>query len=130
VEPKRLIIFLSILFFTAGAYAAENAVDSKRFYEAAVKAQPKNANAHYDLGNVYFLEERYADALTHYLEAGKLGIAAARMSNYYFNVSVCYAKLGNVDEAVKSVEACLKIDPDRKSAKDLLAIYKSKTVSP
>ena len=114
-----------MLLFAVGAYAAENAEDSKKFYEAAVKAQPKNANAHYDLGNVYFMEERYADALANYLEAGSLGLAAVRMGNYYFNVSVCYAKLGDTDEAIRSVEACLKIDPDRKSAKDLLAIYKN-----
>ena len=106
--------------------AAENAADSKKFYEAAVRAQPNNSNAQYDLGNVYFMEERYVDALACYLEAGSLGLAAARMGNYYFNISVCYAKLGNMDEAIRSVEACLKIEPDRKNAKDLLGIYKNK----
>ena len=90
-----------------------------------MRAQPKNPNAHYDLGNVYFMEGRYEDALANYLEAGSLGLAAVRMCNYYFNVSVCYAKLGNMDEAIRSVEACLKIEPDRQSAKDLLDIYKN-----
>ena len=123
---KRYICIVALmLLFAVRAYAAENAADSKKFYEAAVKAQPKNANAHYDLGNVYFMEERYADALANYLDAGSLGLAAVRMGNYYFNVSVCYAKLGDMDEAIRYVEACLKIEPDRKSAKDLLAIYKS-----
>lgn len=128
---RGLSLSLLLLFFCAsGAFAAENAADSKRFYEAAVKAQPRNANAHYDLGNVYFMEGRYADALTRYLEAGKLGLAAARMGNYYFNVSVCYAKLGNMSDAVRSIESCLKVEPDHENAKELLNIYKNKTASP
>ena len=125
----RLLRVLCTLAMTVlviqNALAAENATDSKKFYEAAVKAQPKNANAHYDLGNVYFMEERYADALANYLEAGSLGLAAVRMGNYYFNVSVCYFKLGKTEEAIRSVEACLKIDPGRKSARDMLAVYES-----
>ena len=39
-------------------------------------------------------DKRYDDALIHYEKAGKLGLAALRMDNYYFNLSVCYAGLG------------------------------------
>lgn len=121
---KVYTVIVMMLLFAVAAYGAENAEDSKRFYEKVVQMQPGNANAHFDLGNVYFMEERYADALTHYLEAHSLGLAATRMSNYYFNVSVCYAKLGKTEEAIKSIEACLKIDPGHKDAKDLLVLYK------
>jgi len=43
----------------------------KKFYEAVVEAQPKNANAHYDLAGVYLLEGKYADALELLFKQGK-----------------------------------------------------------
>ena len=119
-------LFVLALFLTATAYAIENAEEAKRFYEAVVRAQPQNANAHYDLANVYLAEGRYAEALEHYGTANKFGLAASRMENYYFNSSVCYSKVGKMAEAIESIEACLKINPENNGAKELLAIYKGR----
>lgn len=115
-----------ILVITSAAYAVENAEETKRFYEAVVRAQPQNPNAHYDLANVYLAEGRYAEALEHYCEANRIGLAASRMENYYFNSSVCYSKVGKMDEAIDSMEACLKVNPEHNGAKELLALYKDK----
>ena len=104
--------------------AAENAADTKKFYEKVVQLQPGNANAHFDLGNVYLREKRYDDALGHYEKAGKIGLAASRMDSFYFNLSLCYAGLGRMDYAVRSLEDCIKVNPVHREAKDLLAIYK------
>ena len=123
MEPRRLILIL-ILFYTTTAYAAESAGDSKRFYEKVVQMQPGNANAHFDLGNVYLRDKRYDDALIHYEKAGKLGLAALRMDNYYFNLAVCYAGLNRMDDAVISLEKCIKVNPKNQEARDLLNIYK------
>ena len=122
MEPRRLIFLL--LFFATAAHAAESAGDSKRFYEKVVQMQPGNANAHFDLGNVYLREKRYDDALIHYEKAGKLGLAALRMDNYYFNLAVCYEGLGRMNDAVRSLEECIKVNPMNQEAKDLLKIYK------
>ena len=121
----RLAVLAMTMIFAASVSAAENAEDSKRFYEKVVHLQPGNANAHFDLGNVYLREKRYDDALIHYEKAGRLGLAALRMDNYYFNLSVCYAGLGRMGDAVKSLEECIKINPNHQEAKDLLNIYKS-----
>jgi tetratricopeptide (TPR) repeat protein len=107
--------------------AVENNADAKQFYENVVRAQPGNANAHFDLANVYLVEKRYEDALKHYQAAGRLGgLAAARMPNYYFNLSICYAGLGDMGEAVKSLERCIKVNPGNQEAKNLLEIYKAR----
>lgn len=122
---NRSLFILLILFFTVSALAAENPKDSKRFYEKVVQAQPNNANAQFDLGNVYLADKKYEDALSHYDKVGKAGLAASRMDSYYFNRAVCYAGLGRMCDAVKSLEACLKINPAYKDAKDLLVLYQS-----
>ena len=122
---RRYLCAIAItLLFIAGAYAAEDAEDSKRFYEKVVQMQPANGNAHFDLGNVYLREKKYDDAFMHYEKAKKLGLAALRMDNYYFNLAVCYAGLGKMNEAVKSLEKCIKLNPDHQEARDLLKIYK------
>jgi len=122
---KNCALAVIMLFLTVNAQCTENAEDSKKFYEKVVQMQPANGNAHFDLGNVYLREKRYDDALVQYEKAGSLGLAALRMDNYYFNLSVCYAGLGRMDDAVKSLEKCIKVNPEHQEAIDLLNIYKS-----
>ena len=122
----KVCVFTISLFLASGVSAVENNADAKRFYEDVVRAQPANGNAHFDLANVYLIEKRYDDALIHYEKAGRLGLAAARMDSYYFNLSVCYAGLGNMTEAVKSLERCVKVNPGNQEARNLLEIYKAK----
>lgn len=115
-----------ILFFAAETLAIENLEQTKQFYEKVVETQPANANAHFDLGTVYLAEKRYDEALVHYRNAEKLGFASSRMDSYYFNVAVCQAGLGQMEEAVSSLEKCVGINPDNKEAKDLLMLYRGK----
>ena len=119
-------IIMTIIFIPK-VYSAENAEDTKRFYEKVVQIQPSNGNAHFDLGNVYLREKRYDDALAQYIKAGKLGLAAIRMDSYYFNMAVCYSGLGRMDDAIRSLEKCVKANPKNREAKDLLNIYKNQS---
>jgi len=127
--PRRglSLFLLLILFFTVSVLAAEDAGQTARFYERVVRMQPGNPNAQFDLGNIYLSEKRYDDALAHYEKVNKTGLAAARMDSYYFNRSVCYAGLGRMSDAVRSLEECLKINPGYQEARDLLEIYKDKS---
>ena len=114
-----------VLLLASRALAVEKIEDSKRFYEKVVQVQPGNANAQFDLGNVYLSEKRYEDALSHYKKVGNSGLASSRMDNYYFNVAVCYAGLGRMGDAVSSLEQCIRVNPNHQEARDLLAIYKN-----
>ncbi len=124
--PCNICVLIVMIFFAIEALAAENPEDSKRFYEKVVQMQPDNVNAQFDLGNVYLADKRYEDALSHYDKVGKAGLAVSRMENYYFNRAVCYVGLGRMDDAVRSLEACIKANPGNRDAKDLLEIYRSK----
>ena len=122
----KVCILSMTLLIPAIVSAIESNADAKQFYESVVRAQPGNANAQFDLANVYLVDKRYDDALGHYERAGRLGLAAARMDSYYFNLSVCYAGLGNMENAVKSLERCIKVNPGNQEAKNLLEIYRAK----
>ena len=120
------------LFFAveimAVAQGADDAGEARIFYEKVVKAQPANANAHFDLGNVYLQEKRYSDALGQYEKVGKpVALAASRMDSYYFNKAICYAGLDRMADAMRSLEDCLKVNPKNQEAESLLKIYKEKT---
>ncbi len=90
-----------------------------------INIQPDNPNAHFDLGNVHLYQKRYDEAINRYKEAIRLGLDKKFIADYYFNLSICYAGMGNSERAIASVEQCLKINPDYESAKDLLDLYKS-----
>ena len=122
---RNMIILFSLLGMTATAHGVENPQDAKKFYEKVVQVQPGNANAQFDLGNVYLSEKRYEDALRHYKKVGNSGLASSRMDSYYFNVAVCYAGLGRMGDAVSSLEQCIRVNPNHQEARDLLAIYKN-----
>ena len=122
---KLLVVAYSIFGMALTTQCMENAEDTKRFYEKVVQVQPGNANAQFDLGNVYLSEKRYDEALSRYEKVGKTGLAISRMDSYYFNLSVCYAGLGRMDDAVKSLERCIEVNPNHQEAKDLLSIYKN-----
>ena len=128
---RRSFILMTLFFSAIGAVgissAAQDAAESKKFYEKVVEAQPKNANAHFDLANVYLMEKRYDEALKHYEKAGTLGLAALRMDSYYFNMAVCYAGLGSIKDAIESLGKCLKVNPKHANAASLLDLYKNKS---
>lgn len=124
------IVFISaglILLSAAAASCAEEAGQARQFYEKVVGLQPNDANANFDLGNIYLQDKRYEEALKCYDKAGKIGLALSRMDSYYFNLSVCYAGLNRMSDAISSLEKCVKINPAYKDAKDLLALYKDKS---
>ena len=103
--------------------------EAEAFFEGVVKVQPENANAHFDLGNVYFLEKRYSEALVHYNKANKLGLPSSRMDSYYFNTAACHAGMGDTKEAIVRLKECLKINPRHSEAKGLLDLYNGSIVN-
>ncbi len=123
---KSFAAAVSILSMAITAQCAQTAGDAKKFYEKVVQIQPDNANARFDLGNVYLADKRYEDALKNYDKIGKTGLASSRMDSYYFNRAVCYAGLGRIEDAVKSLGQCIRANPGNRDAKNLLEIYKNK----
>jgi tetratricopeptide (TPR) repeat protein len=94
--------------------------EAKVIFKQILAIQPENPNAHFDLGNVYLYQSKYAEAINLYEEAIKLGLRDEHMLTYHFNLSTCYIGLGRNKEAIYHLKQCLKINPDYTEAKNLL----------
>lgn len=97
--------------------------EAEKIFNKILAVEPENANAHFDLGNTYLAQKKYSKALNHYKEANRLGLDGG-MDSYYFNLSLCYAGLGNNKEAMKCLEKCLKLNSNYQGAKDMLEMVK------
>jgi cytochrome c-type biogenesis protein CcmH/NrfG len=73
-----------------------------------VKSDPKNAEAHVQLGNTYFDAERYPDAITWYEQAVKLDPKNVEAST---DLGVSYYYASQADKALQQFDYSLKLDP-------------------
>lgn len=62
--------------------------EAEKLFKLILAAEPTNANAKFDLGNVYLFQKRYNDALNCYREAERQGLDTIFMSDYYLNLSL------------------------------------------
>ena len=91
-------------------------------YKEILKVEPTNTNAQFGLVKAYLFEKKYAEAKLCYINAGRLGIPQGLLPAYFFNLSLIYVGLGNIQEAISDLHQCLSFKPDYKGAKELLGI--------
>jgi tetratricopeptide (TPR) repeat protein len=89
-------------------------------YREAVKLEPENAIANYNLGNIYFRLGAFESAIECYVAAVK---ADTSFSRSYNNIGVAYYKLGKLEEAKSAWQKALEIDPTLESARTNLNKY-------
>jgi Ca-activated chloride channel family protein len=94
--------------------------DAEALFKKILTAEPTNPNATFDLGNVYFSEKRYNDALDYYKKSLELGLDSQYLADYYYMSSLNYIGLGNNKEAIDCLKKCLKANSNYKNAKDML----------
>jgi len=83
---------------------------AEREYQAALALAPGFAEVHMNLGLVYQLENRSAEAMTEFRRALKIkpGLAGA---NFFLGVNYC--KLGEGAKAIPYLKAALRAEPNR-----------------
>jgi len=95
--------------------------EAKDAYERAIKADPKHADAHVNLGRMLHEEGAPAAAEKHYraaLESDPKNETAA------FNLGVALEDLGRIDDALKAYRNALALDPANADAHyNLAGIY-------
>lgn len=81
----------------------------QRFLARQPDIAPNTANAHFNLALILRKNGQLDDALASYQRALKLGIDCPE--EVHSNISVAYAELRREDDAIKSLEAALGINP-------------------
>ena len=85
-------------------------VTAEREYQSVLALAPNFAEVHMNLGLVYQLQDRSAEAMTEFLRALKIkpGLTGA---NFFLGVDYC--KLGEGAKAIPYLRAALKAEPNR-----------------
>ena len=77
-------------------------------YEKAIKSDPDNAKAHYNLGNIYLRISKYDEAIKYYEKSIELDPYDSKV---YYYMGYAYYYKGNYDEAIRYYKKCIEIDP-------------------
>ncbi len=127
---KIILLIFCAIFLQAGLLdflTVNNANKSyiDKDYKSAIKEYQKIENkqgAKYDLANSYYKAKDYKKALSEY---GKVNNPNLKFQKLH-NMGNTYAKLGKIDEAIKSYEDALKIKQDKDTKYNLELLKKQK----
>ncbi len=113
VRPDNAIAHFNL----GNALSALGDAESAQHFAAAVKFDPKLAEAQYNLALAHAKEGRAADALTHFAEAARL---KPEFAEFRFNHGVALAKAGRFPEAVVEFQETLRLDSSNAKARQFL----------
>jgi len=109
-DPKDKIDLFNLVVSARMDSLSGKAGDSIAKFKRALEADPKIVDAHFMLGNEYFRQERYPEALDEFKKALDL------KPDYDFamiNLANTYRKIGKIDEALAGFEFFLKRNPEK-----------------
>ncbi len=90
--------------------AAEN-------YHQALEINPSSAKAQYNLGNAYYQQKKYEDALAMYNKVLTNPSSEVSQANTYYNQGNANLKAGKLNEAVLSYKNALRKNPKHEAAR-------------
>lgn len=82
---------------------------AKKFYERAIKANPKYAEAVNNLGTIHYAKKSYRRAVTQYRKALKLSPDSASI---YSNLGTALFARKKYDDATQAYQKALSLDPE------------------
>jgi tetratricopeptide (TPR) repeat protein len=100
-EPDRVIAILEPMLklkhnyplyhlLAEASYQKEDLNKARKYYEEALKLNRRNRDDHYQLGNIYLAQKRFAKAGASYEQAGGLGYTSGvfhfKLGSVYFNL--------------------------------------------
>lgn len=83
--------------------------NARKYYERAIKLNPKYAEAVNNLGTVYFERKSYRRAVEQYKKALRL---MPNSASFLINLGTAHFMRKNYDEASKAYQAAIALDPD------------------
>ena len=106
---KYIYSFIILSFFLYPVFAISSTRGLDGFNEASIDAT-KNARLHSNMGNIYFSEKNYIDALKEYEIAFNLAYNTQASGAYLYNIARCYFALGNYSASKNAVLGAIKKD--------------------
>jgi tetratricopeptide (TPR) repeat protein len=91
-------------------------------YQAVLELRPASGAASLGLGVAMYRQHRYEEAVRDFDRAGTLLQAASDRARANFNLGNAYFALGELDAALASYKAALRLDPSDEDARYNLAI--------
>ena len=86
-------------------------------YDRIITINPDYAPAYYNVGWINFMVEKFEPAIEYF---NKAIIADETYADAYYMRGLSYQAIGNITEAKRNYEACLKVNPAHKRAKEML----------
>jgi tetratricopeptide (TPR) repeat protein len=94
-----------------------NFKEAKATYRKLITISPQNANAFFNMGFIYILEDSIPKAKKYFDYAIKVNPIYA--DAYYYR-GLCEYELGEIEYAKSDLTQCLALDPDNEKAQSLL----------
>jgi tetratricopeptide (TPR) repeat protein len=87
--------------------------EAMQYHKRAVKLEPRNAEAHYDIANILLSQDKLEQAISEY---GKALSINPKYAKAHGNLGVALLQQGRRDEAVEHFTEATKIDPNNVDA--------------
>jgi tetratricopeptide (TPR) repeat protein len=104
------------------AYAKGRYTDAEVDYKKALAKNPKSKEAELNLGNAYYKQQRFDEALRQYAHAGEGMKSPDEQSAAYYNAGNSLYRMEKYREAVGAYKQALKINPKDDDARYNLAM--------
>lgn len=93
------------------AYGKKQYVDAEVAYKKALEKNSQSDVAHYNLGNAYYKQQRYDEALQQYAQAAESFSSADERADAWFNIGNTLYASNKFPEAVKAYKQSLRYRP-------------------
>lgn len=103
---------------------ANGAFSEAELYYRKSKEKDNGLKSNYNLGNATYEQERYEEAVDHYMNAAKKAENKLQESDAFYNLGNAQFNNQKLDEAIESYKQSLRLNPDNKEAMYNLGVSK------
>lgn len=104
-------------------YQNENFGAAEELYRKA-REKESDLASNFNLGNTTFKQERYEEAIEHYLNATRKADSKSKNSDTHYNLGNAYFQNQQLEEAVEAYKQAIRLNPENEEAKYNLAYTK------
>jgi len=104
-------------------YQSEDFIAAEELYRKA-RVEESSLASNFNLGNSIYKQERYEEAIEHYLNATRKSENNVQNSDTHYNLGNAYFSNQQLDEAIEAYKQAIRLNPQNEEAKYNLAYAK------